>query len=103
MGARSLDELLRVGLLVPSSNSVLEPALWRRLPRWAALHSARLFVTKSSAAGLRGIHDAIPEAARLVATVRPHVIVVGCTSVSGLDDGALEQKLGPEMAEEVRL
>ena len=97
MGARSLDELLRVGLLVPSSNSVLEPALWRRLPRWAALHSARLFVTESSAAGLRGIHDAIPEAARLVATVRPHVIVVGCTSVSGLDDGALEQKLAPEI------
>jgi len=29
--------------------------------------------------------------------VRPHVIVVGCTSVSGLDEGALEQKLAPEI------
>ena len=94
---RSPDEPLRVGLLVPSSNTVLEAALWRRLPRWATLHPARLFVTESSAAGLRGIHSAIPEAARLVATVRPHVIVIGCTSVSGLDDGALEAKLAPEI------
>jgi maleate isomerase len=89
------DEPLRVGLLVPSSNSVLEPALWRRLPDWAALHAARLFVTESSAAAVRGIHDAIPEAARLLATVRPHLVAVGCTSVSGLDDGALERTLAP--------
>jgi maleate isomerase len=95
--ARGPDEPLRVGLLVPSSNTVLEAALWRRLPRWATLHPARLYVTESNASGLRGIHDAIPEAARLVATVRPHVIVVGCTSVSGLDDGALEAKLAPEI------
>ena len=32
-----------------------------------------------------------------MATVRPHVIVIGCTSVSGLDDGALEAKLAPEI------
>ena len=94
---RGRDEPMRVGLLVPSSNSVLEAALWRRLPRWATLHAARLFVTESSAAGLRGIHAAIPEAARLLATVRPHLIVVGCTSVSGLDEGALEAKLAPEI------
>jgi maleate isomerase len=91
------DEPLRVGLLVPSSNSVLEPAMWRRLPEWAALHAARLFVTESSEAGVRGIHDAIPDAARLLATVRPHLVVVGCTSVSGLDDGALERTLAPEI------
>lgn len=96
-GGRAADEPLRVGLLVPSSNSVLEPALWCRLPEWAALHAARLFITESSAAAVRGIHDAIPDAARLVATVRPHLIVVGCTSVSGLDDGALEAKLAPEI------
>jgi maleate isomerase len=91
------DLPLRVGLLVPSSNSVLEPTLWRRLPEWAALHAARLFVTESSEAGVRGIHDAIPEATRLLATVRPHLVVVGCTSVSGLDDGALERTLAPEI------
>jgi maleate isomerase len=84
-------------LLVPSSNSVLEPALYRRLPRWAALHAARLFVTESSAAGLRGIHSAIPDAAKLVATVQPHLIIVGCTSVSGLDDGALERRMVPQL------
>ena len=96
-GNPAADGPLRVGLLVPSSNSVLEPTLWRRLPDWAALHAARLFVTESSAAGVRGIHEAIPEAARLLATVRPHLVVVGCTSVSGLDDGALERTLAPQI------
>jgi maleate isomerase len=91
------DEPLRVGLLVPSSNTVLEPALGRRLPGWASLHAARLYVTESSAAAVRGIHDAIPAAARLLATVRPHLVAVGCTSVSGLDDGALERTLAPEI------
>jgi maleate isomerase len=89
------DAPLRVGLLVPSSNSVLEPALWRRLPTWATLHAARLFVTESTAAGVQGIHDAIPEAARLVGTVRPHLIAIGCTSVSGVDDGVLETRMAP--------
>ena len=88
-------ERLRVGLLIPSSNSVLEAALWRRLPAWATLHPARLFVTESSEAAVRGIHAAIPEAARLVGTVRPHLIVVGCTSVSGVGEGSLEDQLAP--------
>ncbi len=90
-----IDEPRRVGLLIPSSNSVLEAALWRRLPGWATLHPARLFVTESSEAAVRGIHQAIPEAARLVGTVRPHLIVVGCTSVSGVGNGSLEDELAP--------
>jgi maleate isomerase len=79
MSESDLDQELRVGLLLPSSNTVLEPALGRRLPPGASLHTARLLVTESSAAAVRGIHDALPEAARVIATVRPHVIVVGCT------------------------
>jgi maleate isomerase len=94
-GMSGEEERLRVGLLIPSSNSVLEAALWRRFPVWATLHPTRLFVAESSEAGVRGVHDAIPEAARLVATVRPHLILVGCTSVSGVGEGSLEDQLAP--------
>ena len=89
------EERLRVGLLIPSSNTVLEAALWRRFPAWATLHPTRLYVTESSDAAVRGIHDAIPEAARLLGTLRPHLIVVGCTSVSGVGEGSLEDELAP--------
>jgi maleate isomerase len=97
MSESDLDQELRVGLLLPSSNTVLEPALGRRLPPGASLHTARLLVTESSAAAVRGIHDALPEAARVIATVRPHVIVVGCTSVSGVEPGDVEQTFAPEI------
>jgi maleate isomerase len=92
------EERLPVGLLIPSSNSVLEAALWRRFPAWATLHPARLFVTESSEAAVRDLHQGIPEAACLVGTVRPRLIVVGCTSVSGVGEGSLEDELAPTIA-----
>lgn len=92
------EERLRVGLLVPSSNSVLEPEFSRQLPRWASVHAARLYVTEASLVGLRGIHDAIPNAAELIATVRPHLVVVGCTAVSGVSNIQFEDTVVPRVA-----
>lgn len=94
---RVAEERLRVGLLVPSSNSVLEPEFVRQLPPWATLHAARLYVTASTLEGLHGIHDAIPDAAALVATVRPHLVVIGCTAVSGMDHGQFEETVVPRV------
>jgi maleate isomerase len=95
-------ERLRVGLLVPSSNSVLEPEFAGQLPAWASLHPARLYVTDSNLDGLRSIHDAIPEAAALVGTVRPHLVVIGCTAVSGMDHGKFEESVVPQVAAATR-
>jgi maleate isomerase len=92
----------RVGLVLPSSNSVLEWEFARRLPRWSSLHSARMFHTEADFASLERTHDALPAAARMIATVRPHVMVIGCTAVSGLDQNKFEDGMVRDIAAEVQ-
>ena len=36
----------RIGLMVPSSNTTVEPEFYRALPRDVTLHTARLYLTK---------------------------------------------------------
>jgi maleate isomerase len=36
----------RIGLLVPSSNTTVEPEFYRALPEDVSLHTARLFLTR---------------------------------------------------------
>jgi maleate isomerase len=83
-------ERLRLGLLVPSSNSVMEPDFYRLLPADVALHTSRMYLIDASPAGLRHMHASLPAAADLLATVRPHLVVVGCTSLSGIDGARFE-------------
>jgi maleate isomerase len=96
------DARYRVGLLLPSSNNALEWELTRQLPRWASLHAQRMFHTDADFASLERVHDALPEAAAVVATVRPHLVVVGCTAVSGLDHGQFEQQVVPRIEAAVK-
>ena len=38
--------MARIGLLVPSSNTTVEPEFYRALPKNVTLHVARLFLTQ---------------------------------------------------------
>ena len=40
----SMEHRRRVGLLVPSSDTVMEADLWRRLPSQFTLHVARMYM-----------------------------------------------------------
>lgn len=91
----------RVGLILPSSNNTLEWEFARRLPRWSSLHPHRMFHVDADFESLQRTHDALPEAAKVVATVRPHLVVVGCTAVSGLAHGEFERHVVPRIAAEV--
>lgn len=96
----------RVGLLVPSSNSVMEVDFYRRLPQDATLHTARMYLERTTPEGENEMLDehTMP-AARDVGTAKPHVVVFGCTSAGALRgndyDAELCRRIGEETGAEV--
>jgi maleate isomerase len=75
----------RVGLLVPSSNTVMEPDFWRTLPPGATLHTGRMYLEETTPeAESRMLDEHVLPAARDLATARPDLIVFGCTSAGAL-------------------
>ncbi len=75
----------RVGLLVPSSNTVMEPDLWRALPPGASLHTGRMYLEDTTPEGeSRMLDEHVLPAAHDLATARPDLIVFGCTSAGAL-------------------
>ena len=85
---------VRVGLMIPSSNTMMEGDFQRGLPGHAQLHTARMFMKDTTAAGEYRMLDefALP-AARDLATVNPHAVVFGCTSAGALRGNAYDAEL----------
>jgi maleate isomerase len=89
----------RVGLLVPSSNTVMEPDFYRGLPEWATLHTARMYLEETTVAGENRMLDSFTmPAAESVGTARPDVVVFGCTSAGALRGDAYDQELCARIA-----
>jgi maleate cis-trans isomerase len=83
----------KVGLIVPSSNTVMEPDFHRALGQGCAISTARIYleqVTREAEESM--IEDDLPHALRLIKTTDPHVVVFGCTSAGSL--GGLESDAG---------
>lgn len=78
-------DALRVGLLIPSSNTVMEVDFYRRLPPEITVHTGRMYMeaTTPEDEGMMLDRFTMP-AARDVTTARPHVVVFGCTSAGAL-------------------
>jgi maleate isomerase len=75
----------RLGLLVPSSDVVMEADLWRRLPPVLNLHVARMYLESTTVAGEEKMLDEeLAPAARRVASVHPELVIFGCTSAAAL-------------------
>jgi len=84
----------RVGLLVPSSNTVMEPDLWRALPPGATLHTGRMYLEDTTPEGeSRMLDEHVLPAARDLATARPDLIVFGCTSAGALRGNGYDGEL----------
>lgn len=91
----------RIGLLVPSSNSVMEVDFYRGVPVGVTIHTARMFMEETTPEAESEMLDeyTVP-AARALATVRPHAIVFGCTSAGALRGNAADARLCEELTEE---
>ena len=89
-----MEKTFRVGLLVPSSNTIMEVDLYRNLPAPITVHPARMYLEETTPAGeKRMISEEVPKAAGLLKTLRPNLVVFGCTSAGAL--------FGPDFPQEL--
>jgi maleate isomerase len=89
----------RVGIIVPSSNTVAEVDFYRRLPADATLHTARMRLEEATPEGEATMLDEhLPAAVADVATARPDVVVFACTSAGALRGNAYEAQLVQRIA-----
>jgi maleate isomerase len=71
----------RVGLLVPSPNSVMEVDFYRSLPHDTSLHTSRLYMRDMTVESEeRMLDEFVMPAVEALATVRPHIVVFGSMS-----------------------
>ena len=84
----------RVGLLVPSSNTVMEVDFYRHLPATVTVHAARMYLESTTVEGEELMLDeyAIPAAEHL-ATAKPDLVVFGCTSAGALRGNEFDRDL----------
>jgi maleate isomerase len=90
----------RLGLMIPSSNTMMETDFIRGLPPGIALHTARMFMVDTTAAGENRMLDefALP-AARDIGSARPDVVVFGCTSAGALRGNDYDTSLCEQISE----
>jgi maleate isomerase len=83
----------RIGLLVPSSNTTVEPEFYRALPRDVTLHAARLFLTRISPDSILKMVEDLETQAKLLASADVDVIVLGATAPSFLKGLGYDREL----------
>lgn len=84
----------RVGLLVPSSNTVMEVDFYRHMPASVTVHTGRMYMEATTVKGEEEMLDdhALPTA-KDVGTAKPDVVVFGCTSAGALRGNAYDNDL----------
>ena len=94
-------ESLRIGLIVPSSNTVMEPDLHRRLGAACAISTTRLFLEQvTPEAEGRMLDDELAGALRLLKTTAPGAVVFGCTSAGSLGGGTRDAQIAQLIEQE---
>lgn len=74
----------RIGLLVPSSNTTVEPEFYRALPAHITLHVARLHLTQITPEAILEMVEDLETQSRNLASADVDVIVLGATAPSFL-------------------
>ena len=83
---------MRIGLIVPSSNTTMEPEFYKMAPEGVSIHTARIRLKEVRAEALREMAEDVAGAAELLSTAGVNLIVYGCTTGSLL--GGIEWERG---------
>ena len=96
-----MTDPVRVGLLVPSSNTVMEVDFHRRLPTSRfTVHTGRMYLEETTAeAETKMLDHHVMPVALDVATARPELLVFGCTSAGALLGNEADALLCARIAE----
>jgi len=74
--------MVRLGLMVPSSNTTMESEFYKMLPEGFSTHTSRLRLSKATVKELTWMEEKIEEEALKLADAQVDVIGYGCTSGS---------------------
>jgi len=89
---------LRIGLIVPSSNTVMEPDFHHHLGEHCIVSTARIFLENVTRdAETRMLENDLPKAVELIRTTAPEVVVFGCTSAGALGTLAHDNAIGEKI------
>lgn len=75
----------RVGIILPSVNTTLEPDYAWLAPPGLSFHVSRVMLRETTPEGLRAMNAGVAAAADLIASVTPDVVAYACTSGSFVD------------------
>lgn len=89
----------RIGLLLPSSNTTMEPEFYRMAPTGVTVHTARMLLRSVTPEGLEEMAGEAQRAARLLETAGVDVMVYGCTSGSLIKGVEWEKELISRLTE----
>ncbi|MFP4082166.1 MAG: maleate cis-trans isomerase [Candidatus Aminicenantes bacterium] len=73
---------MRLGLIIPSSNTTMEYEFWKISSGWAAVHAARMRLQKITLRDLEEMEEQMLDAAVRVADAHVDIMGYGCTSGS---------------------
>lgn len=94
-----IDSQARIGLIVPSSNTVAEVDFYRGVPPSTTVHTARMHLVETTVAGEREMLDTyLPQAVTDLASARPDVVAFACTSAGALLGADGEARLIDQLA-----
>lgn len=74
--------MYRIGLLVPSSNTIMEPDFYKMAPKGVTIHSARMKLLDFNEKALINIVDDVEREVELLASANVEVIIYGCSTCS---------------------
>ena len=83
----------RIGLMVPTGNSVMEPEFHRMAPEGISVHANRVYLKNVTPKALEGMEAHAAASARGLASIRIGVLAFGCTSGSFVGGKGYDEKL----------
>ena len=84
---RVYGERARIGLVVPSTNTVAEIEFWRMAPAGVTVHTSRMpFLPQRFDAPLVEMEKHVPRVLEEAASAEPDIIAYGCTASSATGD-----------------
>lgn len=83
----------RIGILVPSSNTITEAEFNALKPDGISVHAARMFITHPTVENLAKMNEDTERAAKLIATAKPSVVAFACTTGSLLEGTGWDARL----------
>lgn len=90
----------RIGLIIPSSNTTMEPEFWQMAPKGVSIHTARMRLSNVTVDELIQMEKNAVAAAKLLATASVDLLVYGCTTGSLIKGPGYDREISEKLTRE---